>query len=289
MRSSPGSRRRWDGSYANGHRLRSLRVDPAGPPRIPRCAQSDRCRECGNQIEWFQRSDEGPVCLHPVELPTDGVPARLRWHVSSGVAHAAGDGSPWCRLAHAAVCPAHDAVFPPDAAALAFLRRRLALNTRRLIDCGAFRPVVASAEPRLPSDVCRPARPIVQLLYVRYLAACPVDEIRCVAMTRRRERCTYPLLGPDDPTGAWILVPSTAAQGQLALPDHVMAMYDLSALPYEVQLRWHLQRCHGHGATPPGADLVMAEWEPFDPVIHSAHIHPRLPTRVRHPRPGNHT
>ncbi|MGA5037777.1 DUF6083 domain-containing protein [Streptomyces capoamus] len=34
------------------------------------------------------------------------MPEKLRRHVSSGLAQHAGDGSPWCRIAHAAVCPA---------------------------------------------------------------------------------------------------------------------------------------------------------------------------------------
>jgi hypothetical protein len=132
------------------------------------------------------------------------VPAAHRWHVSSGVAHPAGDGSAWCRLAHAHVCPAREAV--PEASALDGLRRVLALNTRRLIDSGAFTPGTPPSRPTAQPDVCRPARPVVQLLYVRYLAAHPVDEIQCVAQTRRRDRCTHRLLRPGETrwaSGRW--------------------------------------------------------------------------------------
>ncbi|WP_236583863.1 hypothetical protein [Streptomyces sp. MBT53] len=163
------------------------------------------------------------------------------------------------------------------------------MNTRRLIDAGAFTPPPAFADSPAPqqenSGACRPARPIVQLLYVRYLAARPVDEIQCIAPTRRRHRCTSTLLSPDTPAGTWRLVPATATSGQLALPAAVMALYDLSALPYAEQLRWRAQRCPQHAASPTAADLAVAEWEPFDPLRHHEHIHARLPAPAR--RPGS--
>ncbi|WP_316751878.1 hypothetical protein [Streptomyces herbicida] len=115
-----------------------------------------------------------------------------------------------------------------------------------------------------------------------------MDEIQCVAQNRHRNRCTRRLLAQDSPAGAWTLVPATAERGQLALPASVMALYDLTALPYGEQLRWRMQRCRVHAAAPSAADLAMAEWEPFDPLVHHAHIHPRLPTHVRRPGPGNH-
>ncbi|MDX3033512.1 hypothetical protein [Streptomyces scabiei] len=105
----------------------------------------------------------------------------------------------------------------------------------------------------------------MQLLYVRYLAARPVDEIQCIAQTRRRHRCTSTLLSPGAPAGTWTLVPATATSGQLALPAAVMAIYDLSATPYAEQLRWRSQRCPQHAAIPTAADLAVADWEPFDP------------------------
>ncbi|WP_242339645.1 transposase family protein [Streptomyces formicae] len=30
----------------------------------------------------------------------------LRWHLSCGIAHPHGDGSTWCRIPHAVLCPA---------------------------------------------------------------------------------------------------------------------------------------------------------------------------------------
>ncbi|BFO23182.1 hypothetical protein SHKM778_95700 (plasmid) [Streptomyces sp. KM77-8] len=143
--------------------------------------------------------------------------------------------------------------------------------------------------PSTPADagarVCRPARPVVQLLYVHYLASRPVEEIRCVAQTRRRDRCTSPLLIPHALAGTWRLMPVTAAGGQLALPADVMAVYDLSCLPYAEQLRWRAQRCPQHAAAPAAAELAVTEWEPFDPLRHPDHIHTRLPVSVRRPRP----
>nr|WP_329830005.1 hypothetical protein [Streptomyces sp. JV181] len=106
------------------------------------------------------------------------------------------------------------------------------MNTRRLIDAGVFTPPPASPDgPASQQAVCRPARPIVQLLYLRYLASRPVEEIQCVAQTRRRDRCTSPLLTPGAPAGAWALVPATASSGQLALPARAMAVYDLNRVP----------------------------------------------------------
>nr|WP_045297110.1 MULTISPECIES: DUF6083 domain-containing protein [Streptomyces] len=285
MRSS-STPRHWDGSPAVAYPRRSLRIEHDSPSRLLRCAQRDRCRECGNPVEWYHRSFARPVRLHPREVPAAEVPAAYRWHVSSGVAHPAGDGRAWCRLAHAPVCPARDAA--PEASALDGLRRDLALHTRRLIDTGVFTPITPSSRPMAQPDGCRPARPVVQFLYVRYLAAQPVDEIQCVAQTRHRDRCSQRLLTADGPVGVWRLVPATATRGQLALPCELMAVYDLTALPYAEQLRWRMQRCSTHTATQSAADLALADWEPFDPMLHRAHIHNRLPNHVRRPRPTHH-
>ncbi|MEU5340455.1 DUF6083 domain-containing protein [Streptomyces sp. NPDC020766] len=286
MRPSPVPRR-WDGSPVLAHPRRSLCVDPDSPSRLLRCAQRDRCRECGNQVEWYQRVRDRPVRLHPQELPTAAVPADHRWHVSSGLAYPSGDGSAWCRLTHASVCPARDA----DAAVvpeLTGLRRTLAVNTRRLVDAGSFTPAAArtGSAARQTEGHCRPARPVVQILYVRYLAARPLDEIQCVAQTRRRDRCILGMLTADGPAGVWRLVPATATQGQLALPAEVMALYDLSSLPYAEQLRWRTQRCPQHADTPTAADLARTDWEPFDPLVHHTYVHRRLPTHSRRPHPG---
>ncbi|MFI9761083.1 DUF6083 domain-containing protein [Streptomyces sp. NPDC051963] len=264
---------------------RSLQVSLDGVSRLLRCGQSDRCRDCGNRIEWYHRGNERPACLHPQELPIARVPDECRWHVSSGVAHPAGDGSDWCRLPHAVVCPARDA--PPTPPELAELRRSLAVNSRRLIDARVFTPAPAPQDGAAPhAAVCRPARPVVQLLYVRYLAARPVDEIQCVAQTLRRHRCTSALLTSDGPHGTWMLAPATATSGQLALPAAVMAIYELSNLPYTEQLRWRAQRCPQHAATPTAADLAVTEWEPFDPLRHHEHISTRLPARTQRPGPA---
>ncbi|MFF4795076.1 DUF6083 domain-containing protein [Streptomyces sp. NPDC001276] len=287
MRSTPPfPARRWDGSPLSHRVRRSLHVSPDGVSRLLRCGQGDRCHDCGNRIEWYHRGAQRPVRLHPHELPAARVPAVCRWHVSSGVAYPGGDGSGWCHLPHAAVCPARDT--PPPSPELMGLRRSLAVNTRRLIDAGAFTPCPASpGSPAQRGDAaaCCPGRSVVQLLYVRYLAARPVDEIQCIAQTRRRHRCTNTLLSLDAPAGTWTLVPATATSGQLALPAAVMAIYDLSAIPYGEQLRWRAQRCLQHAATPTAADLVVADWEPFDPLAHHEHIHNRLPTRTRRPGP----
>jgi hypothetical protein len=279
---------RWDGSPVHFPARRSLRVAPDAFSRLLRCGQSDRCHDCGNWIEWYQRGRHSAVRLHPGEVLVSAVPAACRWHVSSGVAHPSEDGTPWCRLPHAVLCPARTA--PEAAPELAELRRMLAVNTRRLIDAGAFTPLrTEPADSPTPAVAdCRPARPTVQILYVRYLAAHPVEEIQCVAQTRRRHRCTSPVLAPESRGGQWTLMPVTAHIGQLALPAETMAVYSLAALPYAEQLRWRSQRCPQHAATPTAADLALAEWERFDQLLHSDHIHTRLPTLRRRGGPADH-
>ena len=78
-----------------------------------------------------------------------------------------------------------------------------------------------------------------------------------------------------------------------------MAVYDLSRLPYAEQLRWRTQRCPAHATTHGAADLALAGWQVFDPLLHAAHLRTRLPHPPTHgqrgkaddaaPRPGNHS
>ncbi|MET8205896.1 DUF6083 domain-containing protein [Streptomyces sp. NPDC005373] len=275
---TPASRR-WDGSHASPHSPRPLHVAPGSPSRLLRSAQSGTCRLCGNRLEWYQRSDGRPIGLHPAELAARAVPASWRWHLSRGVAHPAGDGSPWCRIPHHLPCPGTDITAPTPQ--LDELRRQLALRTRRLIDTGAHTP--PSDPPSRPATaVCRPARPIVRLLYSYYFADRPLEDIRCVAHTRARQRCPHPVHHPSAPPGIWKLHPLSPGHGQLALPGETMALYDLSHLPYAEQLRWRAQRCPRHATAHGAADLALADWEIFDPLHHHQHIHTRLPDVVRH-------
>nr|WP_107908938.1 DUF6083 domain-containing protein [Streptomyces chartreusis] len=276
------SARRWDGSRASTPQRRSLRIAPDSTNRLLRCGQTTSCPECGNPVEWYLRADDRPVQLHPSELPTAQVPESCRWHVSRSIAHPAGDGTNWCRLAHALLCPARPA--STAVPQLSGLRRSLALRMRRLLDIGVLAATASPADSPPPGEAsCRPARPVVQLLYVRYLASRPIDEIQCVAQTRRRTRCTAEVLGLSAVHGVWTLVPVTVPHGQLTLPLDVMAVYSLSALPYQEQLRWRAQRCEQHAATTAAGDLAVAAWEPFDPLRHHEHIRNRLPTHGRRP------
>ncbi|MFJ1551195.1 DUF6083 domain-containing protein [Streptomyces sp. NPDC088246] len=283
MSSTASSGRRWDGTPNRPHhRQRALRVASDSPTRLVRSAQPSRCRDCGNRIDWYTRPDNRPVSLHPQELDATTVPAASRWHVSSGIAHPAHDGTPWCRIPHLTLCPAHTAPTPltPQIAAL---RRHLALHTRRLLDTGTLTsPAPDTTSPATGPEPCRPARPIVLVLHTRYLAAQPVDTIQCVAQTRLRHRCTRPVLSPDAPAGTWALVPATTGRRQIAIPDGLMAVYDLTLLTYAEQLRWHHQRCPDHAAAPGAADLAHCDWEAFDSLLHRQHIHNRLPTTARH-------
>ncbi|MGV9565641.1 hypothetical protein [Streptomyces sp. NPDC003480] len=162
----------------------------------------------------------------------------------------------------------------------------LAVKRARLTDAGVVTPYAPTRATQQPDDACLPARLAVQLLYVRYLAARPVDEIRCVAQTRHRDRGSHTVPTSDGLAGLWLLVPATAADGQLAPFADAMALYDLSFLPYAEQLRWRRQRCPQHAIAPTAADLTLTDWEPLDPLIHHAHAHPRLPTHIRRRRDG---
>lgn len=274
---STSTKRHWDGTQPQARHHRRLRVASTSSSRLLRTGQSGPCTACGNRVEWYDRTGHRPVALHPNELPTSVIPSVCRWHVSSGTAYPAGDGSAWCRIPHALLCPGRETPDPltPD---LAEFRRRLALRTRRLIDTGAFTPTNAQPTPDESQGAgCRPARPVVQLLYGRYLANRPVEDIRCVAQTRTRHRCTHPILTPGAPAGVWTLMPAIAVRGQLALLGGGMAVYDLTHLPYAEQLRWRTQHCPAHAVAPVAADLARAGWEVFDPLLHDQHIHPRLP------------
>ncbi|MGW1886934.1 DUF6083 domain-containing protein [Streptomyces sp. NPDC001970] len=273
------SGRRWDGTPIRPHRLRSLRLSVTSPSRLLCTARTSCCRDCGNRITWHHRTDHRPIGMHPRELPAAAVPLACRWHVDSGIAHPAGDGTPWCRIPHRVLCPAHPTTTPLTPQ-LEELRRHLAVHTRRLTDNGSFTPRPAATRPCDPA-ACRPARPVVQLLYGRYLAASPLDDIQCVAQTRTRRRCTQPILDPTHQAGTWKLLPATPAHGQLSLPATPMAVYDLSHLPYTEQLRWRTQRCPLHAATHRAPDLALTGWEVFDPLIHHPHIHTRLPDTAR--------
>jgi hypothetical protein len=214
------------------------------------------------------------------------VPQARRWHVAAGIAYAAGDDTAWCRLPHAALCPART----PDPALthLTALRRFMAARTRQLIDTGRFDPQpflqpVAEAQPAPTAHhrPCRPTRPVVQILGIRYLAACPLEDMQCVATSRAtRARCTGLVAGPACPPGTWRMLPVTLTNctnaHRQALPPHTeMAVYDLTALPHQEQLRWRAQHCIRHADVPAGT--ATTDWKPFDPYAHHAHIHPRLP------------
>ncbi|MFJ3616296.1 DUF6083 domain-containing protein [Streptomyces hydrogenans] len=275
----------WDGILRTHRPRRTLAVSHDSPTRLLRCAQTARCHHCANPIDRHATTGPQPVSLHPGELSANLVPAAYRWHLASGVAYPTGDGSPWCRITHLTVCPAGtgEAALP---APLDAIRRRLAFHTRRLNDTAVF-----TAPPTLPpavSDadaVCRPQRPVVQLLYTRYVAATPVEDIQCVAQTIRRTRCSAPVLVPGTTPGRWTLMPLTPHRHgarQLTLPTTDIAVYDLTHLSYSEQTRWRTQRCPAHAAAITTPDLALADWEPFDPLLHHALTATRLPT---HPSP----
>lgn len=270
----------WDGSPRNTRHSRPLRVAATSPSRLLCAGHSSRCRHCGNRIDLYQRADHRPIALHPTELTATDIPEPCRWHLGGGIAYPHGDGSPWCRIPHAVLCPRRTPLYRTSPY-LEALRRQLAVRTRRLTDTGAFTP----APPTTSSQTApHPARTVVQILLCRYLAEHAIEHIRCVAQTRNRHRCPHPLLAPTGPGGTWRLLPTAPGRGQLTLPDVLMAVYDLGHLPYSEQLRWRAQRCPQHVTTPGAADLALAGWQPFDPLLHATHIRTRLPHPPARPR-----
>ncbi|MFJ8536841.1 DUF6083 domain-containing protein [Streptomyces sp. NPDC093591] len=274
MRPTPSTAgRHWDGSPRITRHPRPLRVAATSPSRLLRAGHSTRCRDCGHRIDLYQRTDQRPIALHPAELATAHVPEPCRWHLSGGIAHPHGDGSPWCRIPHAILCPAGTPTCPLSPP-LQVARRQLAVRTRRLIDTGAFTPTPPPASSPPATDT---AHPIVQILLVRYLAPSPLAAIRCVAQTRHRHRCPQPVQAPERPTGHWRLLPTSPDRGQRALPATMMAVYDLSHLPSTEQQRWRTQRCLAHATADSAPDLTLADWQVFDSLLHAAHIRTRLP------------
>ncbi|MEV6057597.1 DUF6083 domain-containing protein [Streptomyces sp. NPDC052107] len=271
----PHPDRHWDGSPRRLPARRTLQIAANSPSRLLRAGQTGRCRHCGNRIDWYPRCDDRPIALHPAEVATIDVSPSCRWHLSGGIAHPHDDGSGWCRIPHAVLCPQQPSRSRPGSPRLASLRRELGLRSRRLIDTGAFTP----HPPVIPApggDAGQPAHPVVRILLVNYLGERPVENIRCVAQTRQRSRCARPVLAAV--RGRWVLLPIQPHRGQLALPDTCMAVYDLSHASYAEQLRWRSQRCTTHATATAAADLTLAGWQPFDPLLHAEHIRAELPT-----------
>ncbi|MFE7780062.1 hypothetical protein ACFU5I_03095 [Streptomyces libani] len=117
----------------------------------------------------------------------------------------------------------------------------------------------------------------MEILRIRYLAPQPLEELQCVAQTRRGRRCRHPVLDPTASAGAWILAPAYPLRGQTALPAAHLALYSLNSAAYPEQLRWRSQRCTVHAGVSTATDLAMTGWQLFDPLLHHAHIHTRLP------------
>ncbi|MGW8764291.1 DUF6083 domain-containing protein [Streptomyces sp. NPDC055815] len=279
MRFTHTTSRHWDGTPNAPHRRRALTVAPDSPNRLLRIAQGSRCQDCGNRIDCHITISHQRIGLHPVEVPAAIVPAEHRWHLASGIALPAGDGSPWCRLAHATLCPAHG---EPGSlpSTLDEIRRCLALHTRRLTDTGAFTPARGPETTHRDDAPCAPARPVAQFLYGRYVAAARVEEIRCVAQTVRRHHCTNPVLAPGSTQGRWTLMafaPHRRGTRRVDPSTAEFAVYDLSHLTYSEQVRWRTQRCPTHAATSGAPDLALADWEPFDPLRHHKFLATRLP------------
>ncbi|MFI5534129.1 DUF6083 domain-containing protein [Kitasatospora sp. NPDC051853] len=284
----------WDGSRKGPKTTRALRIDPQSPSRLIRSARTGTCAYCGNTVEWCQRDDQRPLPLHPTELDARIVPPHQRWHLHSGIAQPTTGGSPWCHIAHPALCPATGTPAEDDHEDLTRLRRALAVRSRRLIDLGFIpRPLPTDTAPPPPDPPTTPPRhrPVVHMLHTHYLAPGPLPTIRCVSMTVRLQRCSNRVA--DGTEGQWVHLPVdfNAAAPTPHLAAHLapteMTVYQLSHLPLPTQLRWRGQRCEAH-STGSAAEIALPQWEPFDPFIHREHIRTDLPAAAQsagRPRP----
>ncbi|MBY8846674.1 DUF6083 domain-containing protein [Streptomyces sp. SP2-10] len=271
--------RHWDGSPRLLPPRRSLHIAANSPARLLRLGQTARCRHCSSRIDWYPRVDDRPIALHPAEIATADVSASCRWHLSGGIAYPHDDGSGWCRIPHAVLCPQQSLHPQVGSPRLVSLRRELSLRSRRLIDAGAFTPAPHTPVTAAPGDESKPGRPIIRIFLVTYLGEGPIETIRCVVQTRRRSRCMRAIRATT--RGRWVLLPTQLGRSQPTLPHTNMAVYDLSHLPYAEQLRWRAQRCTAHATTTAAADLALTGWQPFDPLLHADHVHTELPTPAR--------
>ncbi|WP_328430924.1 DUF6083 domain-containing protein [Streptomyces sp. NBC_00453] len=260
--------RHWDGSARVTHRPRPLRVTATSPSHLLRAGQHGGCRQCGNRIDLYPRTDQWPIALYPAELAAAHVPESCRWHLSGGIAHPHGDGRAWCRIPHAVLCPRRTPTCRMSPC-LKALCRQLAVRTRRLTDTGAFTPALpAGGAPAADTDI--PDRPVVQMLLCRYLAERPVEGLRCVAQTRHRHRCMNPVLASTGPAGTWRLLPTGPQRGQLALSDTLMAVYAWATSPTASNCAGAPSTCRPRRRRPrPGRMAALR----------------RLPARGAHPRP----
>ncbi|WP_051854196.1 MULTISPECIES: DUF6083 domain-containing protein [unclassified Streptomyces] len=147
---TPHGGRHWDGSPRHLPYRRTLRIARDSPSRLLRAGQTGRCRHCGNRIDRYECFDGRLIDLHPAEVITSDISETCRWHVSSGIAYPHDDGSGWCRLPHAVLCPRWPPHCQTDTPKLVSLRRELGIRTRRLIDNGAFTPEANTPNTEAP-------------------------------------------------------------------------------------------------------------------------------------------
>lgn len=273
MAHNPHPGRNWDGSFRDNGRSRALRISRSSHTRLLRAGQSTRCHQCGHRIDLYLRDNDRPVALHPAEFPTAHVPENTRWHLSNGIAFPHEDASGWCRVPHAVLCPARTPACTTTPR-LDDVRRQLGVRTRRLIDAAAL---TAPQDPTPTSTGAnRTTRPIVRIFLICYLAPTTLHTIRCVAQTRYRQRCPYPLLQPSSPQGVWKLVPITSTGTRLPDSEDLMLIYDLDPLTPGERSRWRNQHCTAH-ATAHAPDVAPPGWQVFSPLLHSGHIRRELP------------
>lgn len=259
----------------------SMRLHVANQSKLLRSTGTDRCKYCGTPVEWFDRYDTQRIPLTP-EVPSGGVPARFRWHVSQGVAYPGADprSDLHCRLPHPAVCPALEHRDLPDE--LNDLVVKLGVRMRAQVARGRFVPFLApEAEEEIgepePQAETAPDNTRHTMQYSEKLRLAPgrIEDLRCIAALEDGERCPNGVFVVDE--GAWELAdlphaPGRAGQMLLSQTGGAMWVWSLKGGDFTAVTRWLKQRCPVHEGPSNAPDHGPREWVEFHPLRHSEHV-----------------
>jgi hypothetical protein len=282
----------WDGSLKEEYRGGTLGFSAARTMWLHRQNHSatlrrdalTRCRYCGLLMEYFTRYDQKRLPVVPKLIRAVAVPARMRWHVMSGVAFPGDGGSSHCYVPHPAFCPRveHD----DDDLSLAEARAVFRRKSDELIASGQFIPDLAPA--RCEDEVAEQyvqdvgdVRHVIAYGRMLWLAPSRIDTLQCVARADSTgERCRNLVWTQD---GSWEemeipYAPGRAGQ-QVLWAGMTMWVFALHTLYPAEFSRWMKQRCPSHdsGYIP---DAVPPQWVHFDPLRHDAHILRQRPSGV---------
>ncbi|MFD2622307.1 DUF6083 domain-containing protein [Streptomyces chumphonensis] len=273
-----------------------MRISPGNASRTLVRDTRDRCRWCGNPVEWRDAFDGGRVPLVPQWFPARRVPARYQWHVDGGVAYLGAHTHDLgrCRIKHSAVCPAVEHENLDDSIMLE-IHAALGVAQQRLIRAG-FVPAPA---PRHESEVQSPDPPNAArpggirhiLAYCGTLWITPglIEDLQCIALASSTgERCLNSVFEIDEGHWAQVEIPehgSRTVQIVLNNTGGLMWVWSLDEVGYTDSARWSRQRCTHHTTYDATPDAGPNELVRFHTVCHADLILAHRPTGYDHPAP----